>query len=138
MWGGAEYRGVWRQVCLTLVLCAVALRVMIPAGFMVDRLNNDLPFALVLCTGEGALVVEPGQALPDHRDPDDTAKVDHTPCVFAGHGLALDPPERFDVQPTEFAQYSGVLSKTTNFGVSPGRGRPAPPLPARGPPDLTT
>jgi hypothetical protein len=55
---------------LTLATLAIALKILIPPGFMAGPPTNNLPFALVLCTGQGAMVVAPGDALPSHGDQD--------------------------------------------------------------------
>lgn len=55
---------------MTLATLAIALKILIPPGFMAGPPTNNLPFALVLCTGQGAMVVAPGDALPSHGDQD--------------------------------------------------------------------
>lgn len=118
---------------MTLAALAVALKVMIPAGFMTaPDPRNGLPFALVLCTGDGAKMVQPGEALSGHHDKDDKSSHD-TPCPFASHGAAAPPPSPFTATEVEFVAYAPVAPARV-VHLAPGRGLAAPPLPARGPP----
>jgi len=129
--------GVWRHVFMTLATFAVALKILIPPGFMAGAPTNDLPFPLVLCTGEGATVVLPGDLLPGHEG-QDRAPADSghdSPCVFAGHGLAAEPPSLLDVGAVDFIPY-GYRPQASVTDLAPGRGLTGPPLPARGPPAL--
>lgn len=126
---------VSRSVCLTLAVLAVALKVLIPAGFMTAAPTNDLPFALVLCTGQGAMVVAPGDILPGQEEPANADKVAHdAPCVFAGHGLGAPAPNLLDATRVEFVAYAVTSPPVPTVVLAPGRGLAAPPLPARGPP----
>lgn len=121
---------------MTLAALAVALKVLIPAGFMTaPDPRNGLPFALVLCTGEGAKVVQPGEALGGHHDKDgDAGKASHdAPCPFAGHGAAAPPPSPFATAKITFVAYAPMAPARVTY-LAPGRGLAAPPLPARGPP----
>lgn len=125
-----------RGAFLALAILALALKVMVPAGFMTTaQPTNGLPFTLVLCTGQGPLVVESGDVLNPH----DKAPVDKpahdTPCPFAGHGAAAPPPSALVVAKVEFVAYRPV-APTRIVHLAPGRGLAAPPLPARGPPSL--
>ncbi|PHY22442.1 hypothetical protein CSW59_01250 [Caulobacter sp. BP25] len=121
---------------MTLAALAVALKVMIPAGFMTaPDSRNGLPFALVLCTGDGAKLVQPGEALAGHQDKSGGAdnSAHDTPCPFAGHGAGAPPPSAVTVAKVAFVAYAPIApSRVTH--LAPGRGLAAPPLPARGPP----
>ncbi len=117
-----------RGVVLTLAMLALALKVLIPPGYMASAATNSLPFAIVICTGQGAIVVDPGESHEDRR----TTKQD-APCVFAGHGLGAAPPSHGDQPPRpSVAYYPAPLAPSC--AATPGRGLCAPPLPARGPP----
>lgn len=125
-----------RAVFMTLAALAVVLKVMIPAGFMTaPDPRNGLPFALVLCTGDGAKLVQPGEALGGHQDKNGGAdKSAHdTPCPFAGHGAAAPPPSAVVTAKVAFVAYAPVEPARVTY-LAPGRGLAAPPLPARGPP----
>lgn len=129
-------QAAWSHACLVLAVLAIGLRVLTPAGFMVAAPTNDLPFALVVCTGQGAMTVEPGEALPDHggKAPDAERSQDG-PCAFAGHAADVQAPNLLDVAPVEFVAYR-VPAISLPLDLAPGRGLAAPPLPARGPPTL--
>ena len=129
--------GAWRHVFLTLAALAIALKVLIPPGFMAAAPSNDLPFAIVLCTGQGAVTVQAGQALPGHGEQDPApAKGTHdSPCAFSGHGLGAAPPMTRETGRAQFVAYQ-VLAPSAPPGLAPGRGLAGPPLPARGPPSL--
>jgi hypothetical protein len=125
-----------RGAFLALAILALALKVMVPAGFMTQaEPKNGLPFALVLCTGQGPLVVQPGDLL-DHHDKAPAEKPAHdTPCPFAGQGAAVTPPSTLAVAKVEFVAYR-PMAVARAVDPAPGRGLAAPPLPARGPPSL--
>ncbi len=116
---------------------AIALKILIPPGLMTRSPTNDLPFALVLCTGQGAMVVPAGDALPGHSDQDKapTSSSQDGPCLFAGHALSAPPPVLFDAGKTELIAYAYRAQPPVSH-VLPGRGLTGPPLPARGPPSL--
>lgn len=123
-----------RGAFLALAILALVVKVMVPAGFMTQAApKNDLPFALVLCTGQGPLIVEPDAAL-GHQDKAPADKPAHdAPCPFAGHGATAPPPSALAATKVEFVAYRPMaLAPVTD--LAPGRGLAAPPLPARGPP----
>jgi hypothetical protein len=120
-----------RGVFMTLAALALALKVLIPAGFMTAPERNGLPFAVVLCTGQGAKVVDAG-ALMDHGKTSGKPSHDQT-CPFAGHGAPATAPDGAVVQTVTFAAYVEPAASPAP-GLAPGRGLAAPPLPARGPP----
>jgi hypothetical protein len=126
-----------RAVFMTLAALAVALKVLIPVGFMTaPEQRNGLPFALVLCTGQGAMVVAPGERL-DHQKGGSDEKPADAPCAFAALGVAMGaPPADLAVAPVEFVAYAAQPQPARLVHLAPGRGLAAPPLPARGPPSL--
>ncbi len=82
----------WRHVSITLAVLALALKIIIPPGFMPAAATADtLPFALVLCTGQGAVTVQAGQALPVGDKPAPLKPAHESPCAFAGQALATPP-----------------------------------------------
>jgi hypothetical protein len=119
-----------RRVFMTLSALAVALKVLLPPGFMAAQ--DGAPFPLVICTGEGTTVV--------HQDgaPDAPAgKVGHdSPCAFAGHGAGAAPPSLAAPVAVTFVEHATPAPQALTH-LAPGRGLAAPPLPARGPPSLT-
>ena len=72
--------GLMRHVWLTMATLAIALKIIIPPGFMAGPPTSDLPFALVLCTSQGAMVA--GDA--GGHDPDKAPASADAPCLFAG------------------------------------------------------
>lgn len=117
-----------RSVALALTLMALALKIAIPPGFMASAATNSLPFAIVICTGQGAVVVDPGQS---HEQ--GGASNQYAPCVFAGHGLGAEPPSPSDhLLGPPIAYYPAPAAAAC--AVTPGQGLCAPPPPARGPP----
>lgn len=127
------------RLWLALACLAVAIKVLVPPGFMVARPVNDMPFPLVLCTAQGMVTVEPGAPIADGAsDPGDPAgqAADHGPCVFAGAQHAAPPPGLDRFVTVEFAAYAAP-AESPSLALTPGRGLAAPPLPARGPPSLS-
>lgn len=119
---------------MTFAALAVALKVLIPTGFMAAaEPRNALPFALVLCTGQGAMVVEPGQPLGHDQDGDERPA--DAPCAFAALGGNLAPrPAEAAVAPPVFVAYVAADLPWAAIQPVPGKGLAAPPPPARGPP----
>ena len=120
---------------MVLAALALAIKVMIPAGFMSAPPSSDeLPFALVLCTSQGAVTVQPGDlAAPSHDDQGSADTAHDSPCAFAGHGAGAPPPNLLDARSVEFIAYRAPAAAQI-VHMAPGRGLSAPPLPARGPP----
>jgi len=115
---------------MTLAVLALALKVAVPTGFMVEARADAAP-AIVLCTAQGAVTIK---APAGHHAPDAPAQTNHdTPCAFAGHGAAFVAAEPLTVTAVEFAAYAPFAPVPAVEAV-PGRGLSAPPLPARGPP----
>ncbi|MBQ1562956.1 DUF2946 family protein [Caulobacter sp.] len=133
----ATARLLARDAFLVLATLAIALKIMIPAGYMPGmEPRNGLPFALVLCTGDGARMVEPGQSLAGHKGDSQDKKAAHDGgCPFASQGAAAPPPT---VTATDAVQLVAYLAPPTPLerAVAPGRGLAAPPPPPTGPPAL--
>ncbi len=123
---------------MMLAALALAIKVMIPAGFMTAPPSADeLPFTLVLCTAQGAVTIQPndlGAQTHDDQDPGKSAAHD-SPCAFAGHGAGAPPPNLLDARAVEFVAYIAPAAAQV-VDLAPGAGLAAPPLPARGPPTL--
>ncbi len=120
----SEAGGLW----LVLAMLAVCLRILAPAGYMT---TPDQPFALVICTGEGALKVKSDPSHQDHNAPQG-----HAPCAFAGLGVATAPPEPSAVLAhVPFVRATAPAARPAS--MRPGQGLAAPPPPATGPPALS-
>ena len=130
-WVGRKYSS-WRSVALTLTAFALALRVLIPAGFMVDT-RQGAPAGLVICTGHGPLIID------GKGDPKAPAKKGGDPlCPFAGFGasplsapLSVGPAEPLSVAVDAAL---GALAAD----LAPGRGLAAPPPQSHAPPASLT
>ena len=131
----ATARLLARDAFLVLATLAIALKIMIPAGFMPGvEPRNGLPFALVLCTGEGAKIVEPGGALENRKAGDhDPGTAHDSPCPFAAQGAAAPPPTILATVESQLAVYAQPPVAAAR-DVMPGRGLAAPPPPPTGPP----
>lgn len=119
-------------------MLAIALKILIPPGFMAGAPTNDLPFQIYLCTAQGGVAVAAGKALTaDRGDPEQTpAKSAHdSPCAFAGHALGAAPPSVTEAPVVAFLAYIPPAPSIA-ADLIPGRGLTGPPLPARGPPAL--
>jgi hypothetical protein len=128
---------LWRRVCLTLAVLAVAMKILVPPGFMAGTQSNDLPFQIYLCTAQGGVTVQSGEALAHRGDPGQApAKSAHdSPCAFAGHALGATPPSVAEAPAVAFIAYTPSVPAVATHLI-PGRGLAGPPLPARGPPAL--
>lgn len=124
-----------RDALLALAMLAVMLKIMVPAGFMPDvQPRIGLPFALVLCTGDGAKVVQPGEALGHGQGEDHGGKSVHdAPCPFAVQAAGAPPPSLFVATEARTIRYV-VLPIPAAPTIAPGRGLAAPPPPPTGPP----
>lgn len=125
--------GLFGAVVAALLLVAVCVKAMIPAGYMLGP-ATDGP-ALVLCTAQGAVTIDAdGKTI--HPGENDAPGVDHQPCPFAAIAMDVPPPSDRAVETVTFAAFTAETPAPAP-AVSPGRGLAAPPLPARGPPSLT-
>jgi hypothetical protein len=74
-----------------LLVPALALRVLVPQGFMPGTGAGDAP-TMQMCHGAGPLPAST-QPLPDGSDPSPSQGQHHeSPCVFAAAGSAAPPP----------------------------------------------
>lgn len=130
-------RQLIRDAFVALATLAVVLRIMVPAGFMPDaQPRNGLPFALVLCTGEGAKIVQPAGALGQRHGEDPGGKaVHHVPCPFAAQAAGAPPPSLVVAMETRAVGHV-VPPTLAPTDLEPGRGLAAPPPPPTGPPVL--
>jgi hypothetical protein len=120
----------FRNIAAALILLALALRVIIPAGFMP---SSERGFALTICTGMDTQTVWMDKSGKLHKeDPSKGKSVEHQPCAFAGAAMAADVLSAdFQVAMAPVALAIPVFAKRE---VSVGAGLAAPPPPAIGPP----
>ena len=128
-----------RTIALALLACALALRLLIPAGWM--PVADAQGFHLTLCSGSARWRCPP-DTTPcrrwrawhhHHQHHHDQGMPDH-PCAFAGLGLALAEP----VLPMLALALPVVQALPAPIALADaiGRGLAAPPPPPTGPPAL--
>jgi hypothetical protein len=126
-----------------LALCAIALRIMIPGGYMIapSADQGGLP-TIVICTGQGAMVVKTdadpkleglSKAAGKTGDEDGKAARDHG-CVFAGFSAPLQAPSFQSMALPTFETF--VPAALSLNHQRPGLGLAAPPPPKTGPPSI--
>jgi hypothetical protein len=130
-----------RAVALALLACALALRFLVPAGWM--PVSDAYGLHLAPCSGTGpmtpatmpAMAMHHVMAGMDHHAPggQDQPAPDHA-CPFAGLGLALAEPALPAVALPPAVE--ATLLPARILVVAIGRGLAAPPPPATGPPVL--
>jgi len=128
----------YRGLAVVLLVCALAMRMLVPSGFMIAPGAHGA--ILVLCPGQGATpaavphhMAMPGHDVTKHGGDHQGKTADH-PCAFASAGAAADLVSMVHpAAPTTRADFAPAL-----FGVSaqPGLGLAAPPPPKTGPPAL--
>jgi len=126
-----------RTIALALLACALALRLLVPAGWM--PVVDAQGLHLTLCSGSGPLEAPvahhamAGMAHHQHHQHHDQGMPDH-PCAFAGLGLALAEP----MLPVLALAQPVVRALPLPIALADaiGRGLAAPPPPATGPPVL--
>ncbi len=120
----------FRNIAAAMILLALALRVIIPSGFMP---SSERGFALTICTGMDTQTVWMDKSGKLHKeDPSKGKSVEHQPCAFAGAAMAADVLSAdFQVAMAPVALAIPVFAKRE---VSIGAGLAAPPPPAIGPP----
>jgi hypothetical protein len=120
----------FRNIAAALIVLALALRVVIPSGFMP---SSERGFALTICTGMDTQTVWMDSKGKLHKeDPSKGKSVEHQPCAFAGTAFALDGPAP-DIQ-IAMAPVAVAIPIFAKREVSVGAGLAAPPPPAIGPP----
>lgn len=130
----AARTGAWCHVFLTLAVLGLALKVLIPAGFMPGPLRGaGVP--LVLCTGHGAVAIDAAD-IAGKKSPADKHAPNAPPCAFAGHGAAATTPDLTPVGVAVRPPEPVLAAPLPMDGLTPGRGLAAPPPPPRGPPSL--
>lgn len=138
MRAAANKMAMWARAALGLALIALALRVLVPSGFMVPAADQGVGFPIVLCTAQGVQTVvvdQEGQlASPDPRPSGDhsPASQPHHSCAFAGVAQALGAPQSLHIGLAGWTFAEHAFAAGTP--AAPGRGLAAPPPPQTGPP----
>ena len=129
-WGRNRSQG-WRSVCLTLTLLALALKVLVPQGYMVSERGPGFP--LVICTGHGPLTLnEDGHGVP--KDP--IQKKSDAPCTGAGAVTPVTPSALTAVSEL-IVLVAEDLHSDKALDLIPGRGLAAPPPQSHAPPAVS-
>lgn len=120
----------FRNMAAALIVLALAVRVVIPSGFMP---SSERGFALAICTGMDTQTVWMDKSGKLHKeDPAKGKSVKHQPCAFAGVAMAGNAPTE-----ATFIAMPPVATAIPVFSmreISVGHGLAAPPPPAIGPP----
>lgn len=123
--------GLRRRWALLLVLCALAMRMVVPQGFMWAADSGGVA-RIVICSGTMPAAMPGLNATRPHDDQRDHGgqEADH-PCAFAAAAsldLASDPPRAIPHAPRADAPVA------LHLFARPGLGLAAPPPPKTGPP----
>lgn len=125
----ARHDGMRQRLFLWLAAFALAVRVLVPSGYMPAQGKG---FEMTLCTGDGmvtAWVDDQGNVHKGEKAPD--GKGDH-PCAFSGVGALVEAKA-----PAGTAALPLATSENPPIGLGlahVGRGLAAPPPPPTGPP----
>ena len=129
-----------RMLALAVLACAMALRLLVPEGWM--PVADAQGFRITLCTGIGPMdmtTAMPGMAMkhgamkPGKADQGQQPMQEHA-CTFAHLGLAFAGPllPALTLPPPARAEAFSARP----LAIAIGRGLAAPPPPATGPPAL--
>ena len=129
--------GLLKGFTLVMVWCALAVRIVVPQGYMWSSGANGMP-EMTACSAEAMpLAVTPlataalaAQHHSDQRDHDGKS-VDH-PCAFAAASAAVDLAVA--VHPAASISFEREVPVSSRLVATPGRGLAAPPPPKTGPP----
>lgn len=131
---------VLKQASLLLAMLAIAVKVLIPAGYMLSaQVGPGGSPTMVICTGHGEFVVAvDANGKPSAPDPskpgDGKSKAGDHPCTFASASVAHAAPAAFAiVAPIRLAWLPPPPRLTTQ---RPGLGLAAPPPYTTGPPSI--
>ena len=134
LWG-LQARTGFAQVIAALAFIAIAMRAVVPAGYMVGLAEQGQLVSIELCSGHAATLdlesgrlVEPGQTPDDKQHGSD--RTSDAPCVFAAVAH-LSAPE---AQPEAQAPLLVAAQDYQALAIVPSRGLAAPPPWATGPP----
>jgi hypothetical protein len=123
---------VKNRLSMLLILCALAVRFTIPAGWMPSAEHS---FAVTVCTGVNMSTVWIDTKGKIHKtDPAKHKVADHEPCAFAGVFGAADVATPIAALPV-LPNANQILALTT-IPASIGKGLAAPPPPSTGPPSF--
>jgi hypothetical protein len=133
----------FRGLTVALIACALAMRMLVPSGFMLTPTANGALPTITICTSQGAMTM----ALPASMDPaaatgqsshddgsHDQGKAPDHPCAFAAASAAVDLAAI--LHPIAPAGAGTSDTPLLPAFARPGLGLAAPPPPKTGPPIL--
>ena len=122
-----------RMLALAVVACALALRLLVPQGWM--PVADGHGFRLTLCSGSGPMEM-PTASMPGmaghHDDSGHGQPAAEHPCAFANLGLALAEPVLAVFAAPLLSSSEAIDPKPLAIAI--GHGLAAPPPPSTGPP----
>jgi len=125
----------YRGLTVVLLACALAMRMLVPSGFMLTPAADGALPMITVCTGQGAMTM-PMPADMHHAAPDDGAphqdKAPDHPCAFAAASAAVDLAALW--HPVAPAPADAAAPPSFHAFIRPGLGLAAPPPPKTGPP----
>lgn len=116
------------RFAVVLTALALAVRVVVPSGFMLSPANGGGLPTMVICTGDGPIHIP---ASGDHAPAKPDAS-DH--CAFTSAANSLAAPDATTVS-TDLIAFAD-LREIAPVSLRPGLGLAAPPPPKTGPPLL--
>lgn len=130
-----------RALLIAMLLCVLAVRVIVPQGFMWTTSGNGTP-AMVACPGMMPATPAPAMSKMSKmsamhhgdRHDHDGRTADH-PCAFAAAGAAVDLAAMLHPLAVIAAARVAPVARLHIF-ARPGLGLAAPPPPKTGPPSL--
>lgn len=138
--GLRHHRSGFAQALTAFALLAMAVRALVPAGYMFAPTQDHRFIAVTLCSGHGpaevvmdlttGAVVDPASTNQNDA-PSKNAPSADAPCVFAA-AASLSAPEQPASLPAIFRLASVDLPSAS--AIAPGRGLAAPPPWSTGPP----
>lgn len=139
----SNHRSAWTSWALALTVIALAMRVVIPGGFMVAAQDSSrgLP-QMVICTGQGAMavaldaeghLVKSSLKPASKPSPSGKDRPDH-PCAFSATSAVADTASpSLSLAPVRFSQ---PVPQSLASAQRPGLGLAAPPPWTTGPPSI--
>jgi len=119
-----------RAIAATLVVAALLLRALVPAGYMLAPGQDGRTITVALCSGSQVQSIK--LALPgDPHQPQKSQAGKDSPCAFAGTATLADLSTAPQAELAPFASAPQVLAP---IKVRIGQGLAAPPPPQTGPP----
>ncbi|MFM2098973.1 MAG: hypothetical protein RLZZ366_512 [Pseudomonadota bacterium] len=118
------------NVTLALVVLALAMRVIVPAGWMPSAMSGHATFTL--CTGTGMVEAWVDEGGKIRKSLPGKGKATGEPCAFAGAGGVYITTALAAASPMPLFAAALLVIDATQVAV--GQGLAAPPPPSTGPP----